>query len=61
MQVPLELRRAQLWVADVMDFPIEIELLRNPYALGCKTPSGGGMNLFQAAKAFELCSGVKAR
>lgn len=47
MQVPLELRRAQLWVADVMDFPIEIELLRNACALGCKTLSGGVMNVFR--------------
>ncbi|KZN18049.1 MULTISPECIES: shikimate dehydrogenase [Pseudomonas] len=58
MPVPLELLRAQLWVAEIVYFPLETELLRNARALGCRTLDGGNMAVFQAVKAFELFSGV---
>ncbi|MFJ4194779.1 shikimate dehydrogenase [Pseudomonas sp. NPDC089534] len=60
MPVPVELLRAQLWVAEIVYFPLETELLRNARALGCRTLDGGNMAVFQAVKAFELFSGVAA-
>ncbi|ROL67222.1 shikimate dehydrogenase [Pseudomonas chlororaphis] len=60
MPVPVELLRADLWVAEIVYFPLETELLRNARALGCRTLDGGNMAVFQAVKAFELFSGVTA-
>lgn len=60
MPVPAELLRADLWVAEVIYFPLETELLRQARALGCRTLDGGTMAVFQAVKAFELFSGVTA-
>jgi shikimate dehydrogenase len=56
--VPVELLRAELWVAEIVYFPLETELLRNARDLGCRTLDGGNMAVFQAVKAFELFSGV---
>jgi shikimate dehydrogenase len=56
--VPVELLRADLWVAEIVYFPLETELLRNARALGCRTLDGGTMAVFQAVKAFVLFSGV---
>jgi shikimate dehydrogenase len=58
MPVPVALLRAELWVAEIVYFPLETELLRNARALGCRTLDGGNMAVFQAVKAFELFSGV---
>ncbi len=58
MPVPVELLRAELWVAEIVYFPLDTELLRNARALGCRTLDGGNMAVFQAVKAFELFSGV---
>jgi shikimate dehydrogenase len=52
--------RRELWVADIVYFPLETELLRAARALGCRTLSGGGMAVFQAAEAFRLFTGRKA-
>ncbi|MCO7570742.1 shikimate dehydrogenase [Pseudomonas chlororaphis] len=60
MPVPVELLRAELWVAEIVYFPLETELLRNARALGCRTLDGGTMAVFQAVKAFELFSGQSA-
>ncbi|MBV4486671.1 shikimate dehydrogenase [Pseudomonas sp. SWRI153] len=56
--VPAGLLREQLWVAEIVYFPLETELLRDARALGCRTLDGGNMAVFQAVKAFELFSGV---
>lgn len=58
MPVPVALLRAELWVAEIVYFPLETELLRHARALGCRTLDGGNMAVFQAVKAFELFSGV---
>lgn len=58
MPVPVELLRGALWVAEIVYFPLETELLRNARAIGCRTLDGGNMAVFQAVKAFELFSGV---
>jgi len=52
--VPKELLRADLWVAEIVYFPLETELLRDARALGCRTLDGSTMAVFQAVKAFEL-------
>ncbi|MDF3868471.1 shikimate dehydrogenase [Pseudomonas denitrificans (nom. rej.)] len=58
--LPLELLHADLWVAEIIYFPLETELLRHARSLGCRTLDGGNMAVFQAVKAFELFSGVRA-
>jgi shikimate dehydrogenase len=49
-----------LWVADVVYFPLETQLLREARAIGCRTANGGGMAIFQAARAFDLFTGLIA-
>jgi shikimate dehydrogenase len=58
MPVPKALLRGDLWVAEIVYFPLETELLREARALGCRTLDGGTMAVFQAVKAFELFSGI---
>jgi shikimate dehydrogenase len=58
--LPVALLRAAMWVAEVVYFPLETELLCAARALGCRTLDGGGMAVFQAAEAFRLFTGVAA-
>jgi shikimate dehydrogenase len=58
--LPPELLRAQLWVAEIIYFPLETELLAHARGLGCRTLDGSTMAVFQAVKAFELFTGEKA-
>lgn len=58
--VPKALLRQALWVAEIVYFPLETELLRDARTLGCQTLDGGSMAVFQAVKAFELFSGREA-
>lgn len=48
------------WVADIVYFPLETELLRIARAKGCRTLDGSGMVINQAAKAFEIITGSPA-
>jgi shikimate dehydrogenase len=50
----------QTWVADVVYFPLETQLLRAAMDKGCRTLDGSGMAVNQAIDAFELFSGCKA-
>lgn len=50
--------RPQLWVAEVVYFPLDTALLRAARALGCATVDGGGMAVGQAVGAFELFTGL---
>jgi shikimate dehydrogenase len=59
MAVPADLLRPDLWVADIVYFPLETELLREARARGCHTMSGGGMAVFQAVGAFRLFTGLE--
>jgi shikimate dehydrogenase len=59
MPVSRDLLRPDLWVADVVYFPLETELLRAARALGCRTMSGGTMAVFQAVGAFHLFTGIE--
>jgi shikimate dehydrogenase len=55
-----DLLRPAQWVAEVIYFPLETELLRAARAKGCRTLDGGGMAVFQAAEAFRLFTGLRA-
>jgi shikimate dehydrogenase len=55
--LPPHLLRRDLWVADIVYFPAETELLRAAENAGSRTLSGEGMAIFQAVKAFELITG----
>lgn len=58
MPVAADWLRPDQWVADIVYFPLETELLRTARAIGCRTLPGIGMAIFQAVKAFELITGV---
>jgi len=51
------LLRPRHWVAEIVYFPAETELLRQARAQGCRTLAGTGMAIGQAARAFELFTG----
>jgi shikimate dehydrogenase len=51
--------RPELWVGDIVYFPLETELLRTARALGCRVLPGSGMALYQAARAFRLFTGLE--
>lgn len=57
LPLPEDLLRPELWVADIVYFPLETELLRTARTLGCRTLDGAGMAIFQAVRAFELFTG----
>lgn len=59
LPVPVASLDARQWVAEIVYFPLETELLRHARALGCRTLDGGGMAVFQAVEAFRLFTGVK--
>ena len=56
---PTELLSDRLWVADIVYFPIETELLRAARQKGCRTLCGSGMAVFQAVRAFEHFTGLR--
>ena len=58
LPLPAELLRPELWVAEIVYFPLETELLRAARRLGCRTLDGSGMAVFQAVEAFRLFTGV---
>src|SRR5258706_12103946 len=53
------LLRREMWVAEIVYFPIETELLRAGRARGCRTVDGGGMMVCQAVGAFEHFTGIR--
>jgi shikimate dehydrogenase len=58
LPLPLSCLRANLWVADIIYFPLETALLAAARALGCRSMGGGGMVVFQAAEAMRLFTGA---
>jgi shikimate dehydrogenase len=54
------LLHGELWVSDIVYRPLMTELLRAASARGCRTLSGAGMAVHQAADAFELVTGRAA-
>ena len=55
-----DLLRPDLWVSEVVYFPLDTALLRAARAIGCATVDGGAMAAGQAIGAFELFSGRPA-
>jgi shikimate dehydrogenase len=56
---PTALLSSDQWVADIVYFPAETELLHAAKSLGCRTIPGMGMAIYQAVRAFELFTGVQ--
>ncbi|MDT4740392.1 shikimate dehydrogenase [Bradyrhizobium sp. WYCCWR 12699] len=56
--LPTALLRPDLWVVEIVYFPLETSLLRAARALGCRTVDGGGMAIFQGTEAFRLFTGI---
>ncbi len=46
------------WVSEIIYFPLETALLSAARALGCRTLDGSAMNVFQAAEALLLFTGL---
>jgi shikimate dehydrogenase len=60
LPLPENLITSNLWVSEVVYFPIETELLKIAKAKGCQVVNGGTMAVGQAVGAFELFTGKKA-
>jgi shikimate dehydrogenase len=58
LPLPAALLDPRLWVAEIVYFPLETQLLRAARRLGCRTLDGGGMAVFQAVEAFRLFTGI---
>ena len=60
--VPLDMSfvTSRHWVADIVDRPIETELVREARAKGCDVLDGGRMAVGQAADAFRIFTGREA-
>ncbi len=55
-----ELLRPNLWVSEIVYFPLETALLKAARALGCRVVDGGTMAVGQAIGAFEQFTGRQA-
>jgi shikimate dehydrogenase len=55
-----DLLKPSHWVAEIVYFPLETELLRLARRLGCRHIDGSGMAVHQAAGAFRLFTGIEA-
>ena len=60
MPLPETLLRRDLWLAEIVYFPLDTALLRAARQRGCATVDGGTMAVGQAIGAFELFTGLKA-
>ncbi|RDK00356.1 shikimate dehydrogenase [Paraburkholderia lacunae] len=59
LPLPVELLHRDLWVADIVYFPIRTALLQAAEAIGCRTLSGGGMAVYQAVDAMRIFTGLE--
>jgi shikimate dehydrogenase len=60
LPLPAQLLRPELWVAEIVYFPLDTELLQAARARGCATVDGGTMAVGQAIGAFEHFTGRSA-
>ncbi len=60
LPLPAELLRRELWVSEIVYFPLETALLQAARALGCRVVDGGTMAVGQAIGAFEHFTGLAA-
>jgi shikimate dehydrogenase len=58
--LPPRLLEPRHWVADIVYFPLETELLRTAAAKGCRVLDGSAMAVGQAAAAFEIFTARRA-
>jgi len=60
--LPLDptLLRPDQWVADIIYFPLETELVHRARAAGCRVMTGGAMAVHQHVAAFRLLTGRDA-
>lgn len=59
LPLPAALLAARHWVAEIVYFPLETELLRAARDRGCRVLDGGGMAVFQAVGSFRLFTGLE--
>jgi shikimate dehydrogenase len=59
MALDPSLLRPEMWVADIVYFPLETELLVAARRRGCRTLDGGGMMVWQAVGAFEHFTDIR--
>ncbi|SMC49877.1 shikimate dehydrogenase [Rhizobium sp. RU36D] len=59
LPLPAELLRPDLWVAEIVYFPLETALLAEARRRGCRVADGGGMAVYQAVGAFALFTGIE--
>jgi shikimate dehydrogenase len=59
LPIPIALLRPEMWVIDIIYFPLVTELLAAARAIGCQTVCGGAMVVLQAADAFTHFTGAK--
>lgn len=57
MPLDAALLRPELWVSEIVYFPLETALLKAARRIGCTTADGGHMAVGQAFGAFELFTG----
>jgi shikimate dehydrogenase len=60
LPLPAELLRPELFVSEIVYFPLETALLKAARALGCRVVDGGTMAVGQAVGAFEHFTGLAA-
>ena len=54
-----DLLRPELWVSEIVYFPLDTALLQTARVKGCRTVDGGGMAVGQAVGAFKLFTGLE--
>jgi shikimate dehydrogenase len=57
LPLPAGLLRPDLWVSEIVYFPLQTALLKTASALGCKVSNGAGMAVGQAVGAFRHFTG----
>ena len=60
LPLPAALLRRDLWVSEIVYFPLQTALLQAARERGCAVAHGGGMAVGQALGAFELFTGLAA-
>jgi shikimate dehydrogenase len=60
LPLPAHLLRRELWVSEIVYFPMQTALLNAARALGCRVVDGGTMAVGQAVGAFEHFTGRQA-
>ena len=59
LPLPEALLRPDLWVSEIVYFPLDTALLEAARRIGCATADGGHMAVGQACGAFELFTGLQ--